>query len=228
MKSTAIALGVLTVGAAQASAQVTVDFETDLGGTPLQAGTIITDQLAGMTVTASNFSRSHDAAIIFDTASPTGGDTDLATPGYHPTNTAALGKVLILAENILDDDGNGLVDEPDDEASRPAGWIQFDLSCLATGTQIMLLDMEEIGGSIDFSLGQTPVGSIDIPALGNNSVQTLGFGGGFGGEPVGLFDRIRVNLPGSGAIASVTVVPAPGSVALLVAAASLIIRRGRA
>jgi len=221
----AIAMSALAITAAQASAQVAVDFDTDLGGSPLAAGSIITNQLAGMTVSANNFARNHDAAIIFDTANPTGGDTDLATPGYHATNTVALGNVLILAENIRDNDTNGLVDVPDDEAARPAGWIQFDLVNPATSAEIMLIDMEEVGGTIDFSFGATPIGSINIPALGDNSVQTLGFGGG---QSAGVFDRIRVNLPGSGAIGSVSTVPAPGSIALLMAAASLMIRRGRA
>lgn len=228
MKRTHVALASAISAAfgAVAHAQVTVDFETDLGGTPLQAGAFITNQLPGMTVTAENFARSHNAAIIFDTANPTGGDTDLATPGYHPTNTVSLGNVLILAENIRDSNGNGLVDVPDDEGTQPAGWIQFELNFLATSAELLLIDIEELGGTIDFSLGTTPVGTIDIPALGDNSVQTLGFGGGsFGG---GVFDRIRVNLPGSGAIGSVSAVPAPGPLALLMAACSLMVRRSRA
>ena len=45
-----------------------------------------------------------DECIVFDTAAVTGGDQDLAAPGQ--------GKLVIIAENLVDSDGDGLVGRP--------------------------------------------------------------------------------------------------------------------
>ncbi len=104
----------------------TMDFETDTAGAALVAGQIIDTEWAawGLRVTTNN-PASHPA-MIFNSANPTGGDTDLGAPniGYGGPgigigglpimpgrNNSPLGKILIVAESANsanpDDSGNG-------------------------------------------------------------------------------------------------------------------------
>ena len=59
--------------------------------------------------------------MIFDTANPTGGDTDLATPGYGLGNDTALGNVVILSEDADSSD-------PDDNAGGGTLTFTYDES----------------------------------------------------------------------------------------------------
>lgn len=89
------------------------------------------------------------SAMIFDSASPTGGDLDLGTPnadfggpgigsagkrGSPVANAVAQGKVLIISE---DND----VDDPDDH--RFGGFIEFQFSEPVFVEEMGLLDNEE-------------------------------------------------------------------------------------
>jgi len=199
-----------------ASTQV-IDFEGFV------AGTVMTEQYSGigLHISAHNFT-GPNKAIIFDSANPTGGDFDLATPGYHATNTIALGNILIIAENDTDGDNDGIVDVPDDEGSQPAGWIRFDMDFSSNSGSVTLIDIEEHGGTIEFFSigGNSPVNTIGIPAIGDNSVQTISFDG-FD------YDSMKVNLAGSGAVASFDPVPEPASLIALGSGAALLIRRRR-
>ncbi len=87
------------------------------------AGTVIDDEYAGVTISATGGS---GEAMIFDTANPTGGDTDLASN--------ALGGVLIISE-----DGDS--SDPDDNAS--GGSIFFDFDDAVTIKGITFKDIEE-------------------------------------------------------------------------------------
>ena len=71
--------------------------------------------------------------MIFDTANPTGGDTDLASD--------TLGNVLILSE-----DGDS--SDPDDNAK--GGTIYLDWHNPVNVESVGLLDIESVGGSISF------------------------------------------------------------------------------
>ena len=209
-----IALIAFAVIATGASAQL-IDFEG------FAAGTVMTEQYAGIGVhiSAHNFT-GPDKAIIFDSANPTGGDWDLETPGYHPTNTVPLGMILIIAENDVDNNNDGFIDVPDDEGSRPAGWLRFDMDFLSTSGTVTLVDIEEHGGTIDFFLGNgnSPIATIGIPSIGDNSVQTLAFDGF-------AYDAMQVNLAGSGAVASLNPVPEPASMAALGLGCLALLRR---
>lgn len=182
----------------------------------LPPGTIVTDQLAsiGLTISAENNKHSHpDAAIIFNSANPTGEDFDLGTPneefggpgigeggqaGEPGENAIPLGNLLIIAEDIIDvDPHDGLVDDPDDEAK--GGHIQFNFEFISTVQSITLVDIDsnENGGSVmvmTTSSGDTI--TISIEALGDNSVQTIA---------VDLDDvtDFKVELVSSGAIATI-------------------------
>jgi len=195
----------------------------------LPPGTIVTDQLEsiGLTISAENNKHSHpDAAIIFNSADPTGEDFDLGTPnetfggpgigeggeaGEPGENAIPLGNLLIIAEDIIDvDPHDGLVDDPDDEAK--GGHIQFNFEFISTVQSITLVDIDsnENGGSVmvmTTSSGDTI--TIPIEALGDNSVQTIA---------VDLDDvtDFKVELVSSGAIATIDYclgtepVPEPG------------------
>jgi hypothetical protein len=130
-----------------------VDFEG------FAAGTVITTQIPGMTISATG---GVGKAMIFDSAVPTGGDTDLKTPGYHASNTVALGKVLVIAENNS---------TPDDNAT--GGTLRFQFAEAQSVTSVRLLDIEETGGTITAIRANGTSVVKSIPAKGDNRVQSV-------------------------------------------------------
>ncbi|MGF1537059.1 MAG: glycerophosphodiester phosphodiesterase family protein [Elainellaceae cyanobacterium] len=150
----------------------------DFEGADLVAGTVITDQLTGVTVSTSG-----PEAMIFDTANPTGGDTDLASD--------VLGNVLILSED-------GDASDPDDNAA--GGTFEFTWDELVNIASVGLLDVEETGGFI------TAFGD-DGAVLGRFDTTNLTANGAFGTAAVDMdiegVRRLDVTLTGSGAIAEV-------------------------
>ena len=165
------------------SAPVTVDFEG------LSAGTIIgggNQPVAGLTVESENAA---NPAMIFDTANPTGGDHDLATPGYGIDNDTPLGNVLILSED-------GDTSDPDDNAG--GGVLVFTWDELVTLDNITMLDIDsnEAGGTIATFFDEVGgvIGSVAIPALGDNSVQTIAVN-------MDGVKQMKINMVSSGAVA---------------------------
>ena len=147
----------------------TIDFDSP----GLFAGTTITTQIAGLTVTA---------ATIFDTANPTGGDTDLASD--------TLGNVLILSEN-------GDPANPDDSAA--GGTFQFDFDNPIGIHSLSFLDVEEEGGEIAlFGQDGVSLGSVDITTTGDGGFRTVDVN-------ISEVGRMDVTLAGSGAIAEIKV-----------------------
>ncbi|MEL7184592.1 MAG: calcium-binding protein, partial [Pseudomonadota bacterium] len=103
----------------------TIDFNN------LATGTVVNGQYTSQGVTISSLTKTgsidtHNPPMIFNTAHPTGGDTDLKTNN--------LGKVLILSE---DRDSN----DPDDNAS--GGIFRFDFDGTADVKSLTVLDVEE-------------------------------------------------------------------------------------
>ncbi len=200
---------------------ITIDFDTDAAFNSLAAGTIVTEQYAamGVHISANNLVSGHpDLAIVFDSANPTGDDGDLATPGYHATNTIPYGKLLIIAENATDSNGDGLVDDPDDEGGQPAGWLNLALDFEQNQASFVFIDIEESGGTVDFRNNGSVVATIGIPAMGDNSRVTAAYAGL-------TFDEVRVNFAGSAALAEIVLVPEPGSLALLCIGGLALMRR---
>ncbi|MEM9219713.1 MAG: PPC domain-containing protein [Cyanobacteria bacterium P01_F01_bin.150] len=153
-----------------------IDFETSSQGA-LSAGDVITNQFAGLTIEAAN----DLTAMIFDSANPTGGDTDLASD--------KLGNVLIISE-----DGDSF--DPDDNAK--GGTLMFDWDGIVNVESIGLLDIEEAGSMVTLygADDTTMLAAIEIVGLGNNSIQSLDIGT----ADVG---RMDVLLAGSGAITEI-------------------------
>ena len=178
-----------------------LDADYGFGGVALKAGEIVLEQWApmGLHLSADNKAAGHpDTLIVFDSAAPTGDDGDLATPGYGAGNDVAQGKLLIVAENAVDADADGLVDVPDDELA--GGVVRFDFDMPVTITGIGLVDVDEAGGELRFLSGAVTTKTIPVPLLGDNSFQAIGFSA----ENV---TRFEVDLAGSGGIAFVDLLP---------------------
>jgi serralysin len=158
-------------------APIVVDFEGD----GLVAGTVVTDQFEGISVTTDT----EFGAMLFDTLNPTGGDSDLASD--------SLGHVLIISE-----DGDSA--DPDDNAR--GGTLSFAFDDLVGGLSVGLLDIDEVGSSITlFDESDMVIETFDIPNLGDNSLQTLSLG------EIGSVARMEVFLNGSGAITNLIFSP---------------------
>ena len=165
----------------------TIDFDT--AADSLTAGTIVTDQFAPLGVTVS---AGTDEAMIFDSGNPTGGDDDLSTSN--------LGNILIISED-------GDISDPDDKAS--GGTIRFEFDELVGNLNVGLLDIDKVGSSITLYDGAgSVVETLEIPALGDNSIQELGLGEG---EAIA---RMDIFLAGSGAITELSFISAAESSAI--------------
>ncbi|QDV06045.1 hypothetical protein Poly30_15490 [Planctomycetes bacterium Poly30] len=178
---------------------IIVNLDETAFGKPLglAAGTEITNQFSsiGLEITAANNAIGHpDKAILFDSENPTGGDTDLVTPGYGLNNDEALGMVLILAENDVDANMDGLVDDPDDEEF--GGQMNFFFAEPVTFFDARVLDVDALERDVFtfFDVNDMPITIVEIGALGDNSVQDLA-----AMAPVAGVKRILVNFTGSGA-----------------------------
>ena len=104
-----------------------LDFDVDADGEPIDPG----QDLAGAYASWGVHLEAWDVAgstiglpIAFDSSNPPGTDYDLGTPNERyggpglgdggDTNDEPLGNLLVRAEDLSDDDGDGRVDHPDD------------------------------------------------------------------------------------------------------------------
>jgi len=182
-----------------------LDFDYTIGQSEPQKGEVISEQwgIVGLHVSAINNTGGHpDKAIVFDSAAPTGGDPDLATPGPGVGNDTAHGQLLIIAENDTDADMDGLVDVPDDEAK--GGILRFDFDEPFGACSMTVVDVDDAGATeIRFYTDLlSPPDVLTVPNVGDNSVQKLTF------AKTGIV-RIDLALAGSGGIAEMELVPCP-------------------
>ncbi len=173
--------------------------ETPFGGPrPDVAGEIVTDQYLdlGLTFSATNNAPGHpDSIVLFDSENPTGGDFDLMTPGPGLGNDTPLGLVLVIAENDIDADGDGLVDDPDDEEMGGQMQFEFTEDIVFFGAKVLDVDGMERDVFTFFDANGVVLDILEINALGDNSVQSL-----IPSAPITDVRRIQVNLVGSGAL----------------------------
>jgi hypothetical protein len=169
-------------------------------------------------------SSSIHAAVVFDSACPPGGmprdctgeDMDLGTPneafggpgvgrGGATSNDTALGKVLIIAEDVDDVNRDRLVDDPDDASQ--GGTLQLDFS--AVGTVIMntitFVDLDDPDPAQKVELFQggitgTLLTTVPLPVAGNNGVSVV---------PLNIpgVDTVVITLTDSAAIDNITFTP---------------------
>ncbi len=162
----------------------TIDFDN------LQKGTIVSNQYSNLklAISANNNKSGHpDKAIIFDSANPSGGDDDLGTPnedfggpgigsggeqGEPGENNTALNKLLIIAEDIVDSNNDGFVDDPDDEAY--GGSIYFDFDEPVKVSNVKLVDIDNKSNDVKgFNSSGAEIFNIRMSDLNHNSVQTI-------------------------------------------------------
>ena len=139
-----------------------LDFDTDGGGNPIQAGQDVSEaygSLWGIHIAVYDLGGTVPSTpIAFDSAAPTGGDDDLGTPneahggpgigsGGTWTNLTPLQNLLINAENTRDSDGDGLVDDPDDENDGATFVITFDEPHCVDG--LTILDIQNHQGDAE-------------------------------------------------------------------------------
>lgn len=169
-----------------------------------------------------------NTAIIFDSTCGGGGpsdcsgqDPDLGTPnedfggpgagsggesGAPYQNDSALGNVLIVAEDLVDNSpADGLVDDPDD-ADEQGEFLEFDFEPLrrvrtVTVNSATYVDNDEGEFNAQFEFygpGTLNPSVVGITAVGDNGVNTLPFG-------IEGVSRMRVVLNGSGAVDNVVI-----------------------
>ncbi len=158
------------------------------------AGTNITTQLASQGISSISATGGIGQAWIFDSSNPTGGDWDLGTPNQQyggpgvgnggASNSVSLGKVLIVQENNNTPDDNG-----------GGGNLYFNFSNAPTINSVKIVDIEENNSFLDVTNTSGITTRINIPQVGDNSVQDV---------PVNITDvaQLRVRFKRSGAIAS--------------------------
>ena len=192
---------------------ICVDFDESL----VHQGDVITHQYATYgfqvsTQTYWGFSNPHHPAVIFNTASPTGGDQDLGTPnvafggpgmgaggGPGPgANQFPQGQVLIIHEGWTPL-GATWVNSPDDHAS--GGRLVFTFNTPVTVTAVQLLNIDDNPGygnrvrTYSAPLGGLQLFDQMVPSLGGNSFQTVSLND----NPT--VRRLEVILRGGGAVA---------------------------
>lgn len=165
-----------------ASTQTTQTRVVDFDGPDLAAGTIVSNQIEGVTISAVRAGHSgENAAMIFDADHPTGGDWDLHQPGQ--------GGVLIITEDFDSSD-------PDDNAC--GGTFTFTFDSPATVEQMTFLDTEEPSPLLRFyDESGNLIAEMTGPVTANGGMADMAVG-------VAGVKTMTVTLQGSGAIAGMT------------------------
>ncbi len=203
----------LTIGSQEAQA-------ASLNFNSLASGEVVSTQFAGqgVTISAINPNQPFDLAVAFDGDDPAAAaaDPDLVGP-FSSGNLAGqdVGNLLIVAENNVDGNSDGLIDSPDDQGSGSGATfvLDFAMSVASFGFDLIDIDADETGEIRLFGAsGVTSFLFRDLPGptvFGDNSANRVDplIAGSEG------WDRVEIELSRSGAIANVnfTVVPEPAS-----------------
>lgn len=191
-------------GPATPPAELELVQEQEPGGTPFVAtcddndlldfegfphGTIISDQYAadGIQISAAALSGRPDAVIVFDSNHSGTPDFDLEV---------GIGNMAIIPENVIDSDGDTLVDAPNDSAA--GGTLTFDFDTVRSVEYVVLVDIERDGPNAItmFDEGGLQIASVPIPHIGDMTWQAV---------PVGVegVKRLEVHYEDSGAIGEI-------------------------
>ncbi|NND07809.1 MAG: T9SS type A sorting domain-containing protein [Saprospiraceae bacterium] len=169
------------------------------------AGAIPGDQLGMVMISAAN-KKGPGVATIFPSGDPPKHSEDLGTPNAdfggpgkgkggkkdnEGANSTAQEKVLIIAENVVDRDGDGILDMPDDNTG--GGTLIFDFPEAIHLRSLKVIDIENEGSKIELYGGSKKLKTIPLGPLGDNSVQTIDI-------DVSGVSKMEVRLKGSGAI----------------------------
>lgn len=204
----------------------------------------------GITVSARNAAGGPNVATLYNSGAATGVDANLMAP-FDRGNLAgkALSKLLVVAANDTDANGDGKIDKPDDAGS---GSLIFDFAqpVMCFGFDLVNINGIASGGgskgySVEFFNGPSKVGqvgfdqfitkgspfydsSIQYGANSANRVQAI-LATKFGGTQ---YTRAILNLGGAGAVDNINwkdiVVPEPTGLAFLALGVPALLARRRA
>lgn len=224
--------GSLAIGSALHAEEVTatIDFEGIPAGTLISTVDGTSDAGAAGPILLNGLNPLvplRNAALIFDSEAPTGGDIDLGTPnedfggpgvgeggeaGQPTQNDTAQGNILVITENFNDADGDGLIDDPDDE-DQIGMVLYFDFSTITAPfvpdnvrvNAVTILDVELEQGEapasvVLFGADDLVLAEVEISEAGDNGKVIVDLGG------VDGVLRMEVRLNGSGAVDDVEVV----------------------
>jgi hypothetical protein len=243
---TVVLIGVAGGEAWAGTGATTVDFNDR------PAGTRIDNQYAyhGVLLSVHRLSSGPDVLTLYNTGQKGEPDTDLQLP-FDAGNLAPTGpggNILIIPEYDTDRDKNGLIDQPNDEGSRPSGEMHFEFPTPITSFGFDLIDVEgpaeynknagflasfyrngNLERRVGFGEFISPTSPFYDPTVkyGNNSANRI--------RPItalqlGLpyFDEVVLSFGGSGGTDNLrfTLVPEPtGMVLIALGAAGLLARR---
>ena len=194
----------------------TIDFDTDGDGNPILPGQIIDDSTyAALGISIEGFANFGSGfvpneLVAFDSGNPSGNDDDLGTPsqncldcspscdpilypgesndGSGLTNCTPLNNILIVEEDFVDANNDGLDDDPDDHGP---GIIIFDFDCPINISTLSFVDDSEGDLTVEYSNGMTNSQTLD--GGGDNDVFTQVFN-----EDDVV--KATINFSGSGAV----------------------------
>ena len=231
----------LVVASSSVAEPVVASFES------MTHGEIITNQFAdvGMSIEAENFQLATAKPVAFNSNLLGTSDPDLQGPNWRKGNLAPntdLGMLIIIPENMVDANNDGIVDDPDDEGARPAGDLKFTFNDVMTSFGFDVIDMEgpvREMSSIEFLLFGNSVATVDFNdfvTIGSGFYDpTVRFGDNSANriKPItntqlGIdgFTSVVIHVGGSAAYDNIVVVPAPAS-ALMLGMGGLVATRRR-
>jgi len=171
---------------------LSINFETDAAGTAIPAGTIISDQWAPWGVLISCSSQAGDPlpCVLMDSAAPPQDQSDL--------HTFDQGNVLVVARDVEDLDGDGLIDTP--ASAEEGGQIQlfYDFAIDESNDigDIVVVDADEAGSGV-LAVMTAGGGTTFVPfPVFNGAAQTVSVNWPY------TFD-LRVSFIGTGGLASI-------------------------
>jgi len=200
-----------------------------------------------------------DVPVIFDTRKQNTSDPDLEAP-FPSGNLRGqqLGNILIIPENNIDANHDGILDDPDDLGSRPSGQFRLTFTSqkmTSFGLDMVDIEQVEIPKSLAYIIFQRRLGTntyqeitrvpfVNFVTPGNKYYDpTIQFGDHSAnrikpitaaslGSGVTSFDRVIINLDGSGAIDNLrftpfVTVPEPATGLALLAGATVLLPRRR-
>ena len=142
----------------------TSDFVIDFAGLP--AGTVLGEQYAaqGVHISAEANRDFPDALIVFDTNAPPTHDPDLAVD---------IGNIAVLAKDLTDSNGDGLVDDPDENNFGGKAIFTFDQPVHVGSLLFVDHDHQPSDFIAAYNASGNVIVTVPIPIAGNGSVQSI-------------------------------------------------------
>jgi hypothetical protein len=153
-----------SAGPRDANAACSGPFTIDFADLP--AGTIIGEQYANLGVHISGVANEGfpDALIVFDTNAPPTHDPDLAVD---------IGNIAIFAENLTDANGDGLVDDPDENNFGGTATFTFDQAVTIGSLLWIDKDASHPNFVVAYDAAGGVLANVPVPQGANASVQTV-------------------------------------------------------